>query len=230
MDPTKYNDHHGFFWLNGKPGAGKSVTMKYALEHTRSRATQTSVVLSLFFHGRGNALQKSALGMYSSLLHQLLGKLPGLQSLLDDQLPHLQSLMDDQLPHIDDADLNRRASDAWDLKGLRRLFSDVTALLGDRQVTCFVDALDECDKGDVQELVDTFEELGQWAADAGTKLYLCLSSRHYPYIYLCPVRPETHGGGPARPCGRPEAICAQKAPGQRERLHRRRQGRNRAEV
>src|SRR6266487_6408241 len=35
LDPNKIPEHHGFLWVKGKPGAGKSTMMKYALAHAR---------------------------------------------------------------------------------------------------------------------------------------------------------------------------------------------------
>jgi hypothetical protein len=58
--------------------------------------------------------------------------------------------------------------------------------LGSTQVTCYVDALDECDKAEDRELVVEFlEELSDLAAQQGVGLRIFLSSRHYPSISIC---------------------------------------------
>src|SRR6266700_7742302 len=31
LNATKLDEHHGFLWIKGKPGAGKSILMKFAL-------------------------------------------------------------------------------------------------------------------------------------------------------------------------------------------------------
>ncbi|KAK3935221.1 hypothetical protein QBC46DRAFT_462210 [Diplogelasinospora grovesii] len=168
LDPDKLAQHHGFLWINGKPGAGKSTLMKFAFTHAK-KTTEDAAVISFFFNARGEDLEKSTIGMYRSLLHQLLVKLPDLRELLDSSDLDLQS---------------QSGSPTWGIEILRRLFSDATKRLGQRRLTCFVDALDECDESQVQGMVDNFEGLGQCAVETGTQLYICFSSRHYPYIHI----------------------------------------------
>jgi adenylylsulfate kinase-like enzyme len=33
LNPSKLSQHHGFLWIKGKPGAGKSTVMKFALAY-----------------------------------------------------------------------------------------------------------------------------------------------------------------------------------------------------
>lgn len=49
---------------------------------------------------------------------------------------------------------------------------------------CFVDALDECDEDQVQEMIRLFEHLGQTAVSLGIQFRTCFSSRHYPHINI----------------------------------------------
>lgn len=63
--------------IKGKPGAGKSTLMKYAVEE---RTCRTPVLASFFFHARGTELQKSRLGLYRSLLHQIILQISSLRS------------------------------------------------------------------------------------------------------------------------------------------------------
>lgn len=81
-DPSKLSEHYGFFWLKGKPGAGKSTMMKFAYANAIKTMTDTTI-LCFFFNARGISLEKSVEGLYRSLLSQLLDKLPDLQSILD---------------------------------------------------------------------------------------------------------------------------------------------------
>ncbi|CAH0043437.1 unnamed protein product [Clonostachys solani] len=72
----------GLFWVNGKPGSGKSTLMKYILksQHTwdllhdwrRSSSNIEEIIASFFFHYRGTALQKSFEGLLRSLVVQLI--------------------------------------------------------------------------------------------------------------------------------------------------------------
>ncbi|RYP70200.1 hypothetical protein DL771_005587 [Monosporascus sp. 5C6A] len=56
--------------------------------------------------------------------------------------------------------------------------------LGQRPLTCFIDALDECAEDQVRTMIEDFETLGQHSFETGTKLYICFSSRHYPHISI----------------------------------------------
>src|SRR5271155_3673319 len=78
---TWLGQHQGLLWIKGKPGAGKSTLLKYALrELSRELKQQLSpkklVVASFFFHGRGLDIQKTPLGLFRSLLHQILSQIP----------------------------------------------------------------------------------------------------------------------------------------------------------
>ena len=61
-------------WVKGKPGSGKSTLLKYALDNHGAR--DSDLVLSFFFHGRGDELQRTPLGLFRSLLHQVLKEAP----------------------------------------------------------------------------------------------------------------------------------------------------------
>src|SRR5271155_1763148 len=78
---TWLGQHQGVLWIKGNPGAGKSTLLKYALrELNRELKQQPSpkklVVASFFFHGRGAPIQKTPLGLFRSLLHQILSQIP----------------------------------------------------------------------------------------------------------------------------------------------------------
>ncbi|KAH7129240.1 Pfs, NACHT and ankyrin domain protein [Dactylonectria macrodidyma] len=81
-------------WLdpgNGKPGAGKSTIMKFIYSSmVKKDLPGRAVTASFFFHARGDYLEKSILGMYRSLLHQLLERYPDLQA---DDCPSLISAL-----------------------------------------------------------------------------------------------------------------------------------------
>ncbi|KAH7178845.1 hypothetical protein DER46DRAFT_633448 [Fusarium sp. MPI-SDFR-AT-0072] len=86
--------HHGFMWIRGKPGAGKSTIMKFIyLESKKKDRKQQSLTASFFFNARGELLEKTVSGMYRSLLLQLFQGFPDLECVLDDPelLPQSQS-------------------------------------------------------------------------------------------------------------------------------------------
>jgi hypothetical protein len=57
--------------------------------------------------------------------------------------------------------------------------------LGAEHLTCYIDALDECEnsnESDIRGLVEFFEDLGILAVDAAINFRVCFSSRHFPHI------------------------------------------------
>lgn len=167
LDPDKIHDHHGFLWIKGKPGAGKSTIMKFALATARERMS-SRIVISFFFNARGGTLEKSTLGMYRSLLLQLLQQLPTLQADLD--------LSD----FIVDQDTNYR----WHVEPLKSLFHQAIENIQKSKVMCLIDALDECDEDEVRDMISFFEYLGDFTTSKGISFLVCFSSRHYPYISI----------------------------------------------
>ena len=168
LDPAALTRHHGFLWISGKPGAGKSTIMKFAYERLRRKAqSKHGVTASFFFNARGESLEKSIIGMYRALLLQLLEGYPDLQTILDDSELASQSL--DSFSH---------------LNGLKDLFYNSVSALGQREFTCFVDALDECDEQQVVDMVQFFEDLAEQFSAKGVPFKICFSSRHYPYIVI----------------------------------------------
>ncbi|KAK6218059.1 pfs domain-containing protein [Colletotrichum tabaci] len=93
-------------------------------------------------------------------------------------MPDLQTLLDN--PDLEP--LAQPGSDVWELGQLKTLFQNAVRRLGQRQLTCFIDALDECNDNKVLDMVKCFEDLGQYAVQNNIRFYVCLSSRHYPYI------------------------------------------------
>ncbi|KAJ5983604.1 hypothetical protein N7481_005703 [Penicillium waksmanii] len=166
LDPTRLVDHHGFLWVSGKPGAGKSTIMKstYSDMKKRHNRRRNVLVASFFFNARGEYLERSILGMYRSLLFQLLKGYPSLQSVLDDS---------DVISH-----------GCTSLNVLKDLFSTAVLSLGERSLTCFVDALDECDEQQAVDMVQYFEDLAEQSTSENILFKVCFSSRHYPYLTL----------------------------------------------
>ncbi len=166
LDVNKTPDHHGFLWIRGKPGSGKSTLMKFAVENARKAASET--VISFFFNARGEDLEKSTLGMYQSLLFQILKAIPDLQIVLDRLRPTVA----------------QEESLGWEKDDLQSLFEAAIKSLGQRRLTCFIDALDECEEGQIRDLVTFLERLGQLAISSQIHFHVYLSSRHYPYISI----------------------------------------------
>jgi ankyrin repeat protein len=162
-DPGALRIHNGFFWIKGKPGAGKSTLMKSALRY--GEKAHEDIKISFFFNARGVELERSLEGMYRSLLYQLL-----------EQLPHLSAALPKRREHA-----NRQA---WYIEVLREMFEAAILALGTAQVTCYVDALDECDDSEARAMVEAFEVFGTSAVEAQIGFRVLLSSRRYPHITI----------------------------------------------
>jgi ankyrin repeat protein/nucleoside phosphorylase len=172
LDDNRLSEHHGLFWIKGNPGTGKSTIMKFAFANaikTAQKDISNIIIISFFFNARGEELEKSVLGMYRSLLVQLLEKIPDLQDVFDSI--RLTGLNDNEFP-------------TWDVETVKSLFRYSVEKLGQRSLICFIDALDECDEDQVREMVAFFEELGYLTLSSQLKFRVCFSSRHYPYIII----------------------------------------------
>ncbi|KAI0159875.1 hypothetical protein GGR52DRAFT_576619 [Hypoxylon sp. FL1284] len=73
----------GMFYINGKPGSGKSTLMKFACKHSKTiqaleqwAGTAKLHTASYFFWNQGFEMQKSKTGLLQSLLYQILSRAP----------------------------------------------------------------------------------------------------------------------------------------------------------
>lgn len=139
----KVPEHHGFLWIKEKLGAGKSTIMKSANINSK-KFTEGSAVISYFLNARGESLEKSTVGLYRSLLFQLLSDVPQLQEVLDTR---------------EAVNLQAVSPNSWTAETLQLLSSQAIGKLKDQRLTCFVDALDECENSEdqVREMVRFFE-------------------------------------------------------------------------
>jgi hypothetical protein len=154
-------EHHGVLWIRGNPGSGKSTLMKHILKVAMERDKRKSII-SFFFNARGQSLEKSAEGMYRSLLYQLLSNFPYLYS-----------------------DRFRINQQRWPIKMLENmLWTSVMSLKPNDHPTCYIDALDECTQEQVRDVVELFEDLADTAVSQGKRLSICFASRHYPHITM----------------------------------------------
>jgi ankyrin repeat protein len=167
LNPDKLPEHHGFFWIKGKPGCGKSTLTKFAFMEIK-KSLQDATLLSFFFNARGTYLEKSTVGLYRSLLVQLLATFP------DDQLWSIPSLIHRHLN--ENVKANREI--------LKQLLVQVMQRLEQHNITVIIDAHDECDEDEVRDMIALFEELGEDAVSNGRTFRVLFSSRHYPHITI----------------------------------------------
>lgn len=167
LDDSKRDEHHGFLWIKGKPGAGKSTLMKFAYIKAREKMKR-KIIISFFFNARGDDFEKSTIGMYRSLLLQLFERLPKLRDAFDS------------LGLVPRSNTVRQ----WTLESLKQLFQQAIQHLDDDKVLCFIDALDECEEDQIMDMVDFFDDIGELATSLKVNFRVCFSSRYYPHIAL----------------------------------------------
>ncbi|KAF6823096.1 hypothetical protein CPLU01_11595 [Colletotrichum plurivorum] len=168
LEPEKIAHHHGFLWMRGKPGTGKSTIIEYQAWESLDKKARVvkAVVVSFFFNARGEHLEKSIQGMFRSLIYQLLKSYPALGTALTD------------------SDLQQDQSGSSELNTLKRTFEKAVLALGSCLFTCFINALDECDEQQVMDMIQYFEDLTDETTSCRIGFRVCFSSRHYPYITL----------------------------------------------
>ena len=161
-----YKNQRGLLWIKGKPGAGKSTVLKYAFE-AAEKNNEGLILASYFFHGRGSFIQKSALGLYRSLLHQILQQVP-------DLLTKFASLYRQR------CNTEGEHGQKWDWRerDLQNFFSShVSETAKKFSMRLYIDALDECGQDPAISLVEYFCRFADPIA-------ICFACRHYPIISL----------------------------------------------
>ncbi|KAH8807606.1 heterokaryon incompatibility protein-domain-containing protein, partial [Xylogone sp. PMI_703] len=163
-DPTAQSDHGGFLWIKGNPGTGKSTLMKFLFEETKlnTKHDSSQITLSFFFLAQ-------AIGLYRSSLHQLFEKAVD----LEDSLEWMTT---------DGARVILR--NGWHEGALKQTLLHAVEKLGNRSLTIFIDALDECRQNQVTDMICFFEELCNCAKEKEVRLKICFSSRHYPTVVI----------------------------------------------
>ncbi|KAJ0108232.1 hypothetical protein J7T55_000197 [Diaporthe amygdali] len=195
----------GMLCIKGKPGSGKSTLLRYAVRdavmssNIRDRslllqnktthesgntavalAERGALILSFFFHDRGEELQKNTLGLYLSLLHQTLRHVP--RAMPDDLLAQFEKRTNNMG--------NPGVKWNWHEKELRNYFRlSLLKALEDRPVCLFIDAMDEYGKDNANELIESFK---LWIKECPSRsqLRICFICRHHPRLALPQKRTE----------------------------------------
>jgi NACHT domain len=165
VERRNISEHKGLLWIKGKPGSGKSVMMKHIQTQISQRSSAT---INFFFNARGGPLEKTPLGLFRSLLHQLLQQQ---RHLLSKFLPTYRAKRD-----------TLQSGWKWQEEELRDYFANVVGTAQVPSMIIFVDALDECEEEKVRRVVSFFAKLTSSAISSGCRLNVCMSSRHYSYI------------------------------------------------
>lgn len=166
----------GLLWISGNPGAGKSTLLKYALRKIAKNEAgnqNKAIFLSFFFHGRGAELQKTPLGFFRSILHQLLDLVPDASS----------DLIQDFKKNCETKGYPGEKW-SWGKAELRDfLRSSLRKTLENHSIRIFVDALDEGGDKVAREMVNDFQSLiAQSSTGSSSRFTICFTCRHYPII------------------------------------------------
>lgn len=162
----------GLLWIQGKAGAGKSTLMKYIYGKIQTPTVNVpSLKLSFFFHSRGDKLQKTRLGMFRSLLAQLY---KGDSTAREEIRKEFNKNSADGMVEI---------KWEWTEKMLEGLFDNLICQISkSKNVTIFVDALDEAGKEVANDLVNGLANLYDKVQRKKGTVKICFSSRHYPIL------------------------------------------------
>ncbi|KAH7304480.1 putative Pfs NB-ARC and ankyrin-domain-containing protein, partial [Stachybotrys elegans] len=156
----------GLLWIKGKPGSGKSTLLRHALNRIEAdKGRDNAIVLSFFFYGRGVELQRTPLGLFRSLLHQLLSQAPvALRDLVDTF-------------EKNDKERGKLGEKwAWHLGDMQGFFqASIPKVLENRSVWLFVDALDE--SSNHAEMIKKLQSL-LWGLPTSSQFHICFSCRH----------------------------------------------------
>ncbi|KAI9658091.1 MAG: hypothetical protein M1821_002751 [Bathelium mastoideum] len=150
------------YWINGKPGSGKSTLMKFLVGETRTQDALNDwypncAIISAFLWKSGQEIQRSRKGLLSFLVYQL----------LSGQVMEAKNFIS---AHADIA--NKACLSDWSVAELERILFDLIRWPDDH-VCIFIDGLDEFGpEDDVHDLINLVRMLKD-----EDKVKVCVSSR-----------------------------------------------------
>ena len=163
----------GVYWINGKPGSGKSTLMKHVYHHPRTieimaqrDQARLQVTAAFFFHDRGISRQNSFEGLLHSVLYQILSQAPDVQKAV------VPTYRERKPP----------PGQLWPVDDLELAFTQV--LRQDKipiQLTLFLDALDEYN-GSQEVMLRFVNSVIATSSTAATRIQLCFSSRPWAFL------------------------------------------------
>ncbi|KIM99764.1 hypothetical protein OIDMADRAFT_200936, partial [Oidiodendron maius Zn] len=153
------------FWIQGKPGSGKSTAMKFAITDPRTKTLLNEyskshwIIAGYFFHDRGSIIQKSVKGLVGELLYQFLKQRKTL-------FTHVQPIF-----------TGLKLQDEWTMQGLEDALKSIESNITIETNLCiFVDALDE-NHEDHKLLLGTLNMLRDLTSNKLLRLRLCIAGR-----------------------------------------------------
>ncbi|RDW59145.1 hypothetical protein BP5796_12069 [Coleophoma crateriformis] len=165
-------DLHGLLWIQGSPGSGKSTLMKKILQMSRNGEKSGHIHLAFFFHRRGTQLQKTPIGLYRTILFQLLKQVPSAGT-------EFQKAYEEKIKYSGEYGKNWE----WREAELRRVLkSTLITATRTSDIKIFIDALDEAGEDSARSVVDYLHELHQQLLESAHHIRICFSCRYYPVI------------------------------------------------
>lgn len=154
-------------WIRGKAGSGKSTLARYVQEKRQDLFPKELLVLSFFFHDRGEGLQLKTLGLLRSLLHQILFESP-------EALVEVTAEFENRCAQDGEVDTKWN----WDLEEMwHHVRSSLRKVLKQRPVCLIVDAIDQCVDRSQSEIVQKLQDLLNVSPTSTSKFHLLLTSR-----------------------------------------------------
>ncbi|KAL9116324.1 MAG: hypothetical protein Q9187_007152 [Circinaria calcarea] len=200
---------HPIYWIQGKPGSGKSTLMKYAFKHKATKKLLkeshggTWTLIPFFFHDRGFVeVQKTVESLLQELLFKFIFHHPNLVKVLYHiRLKVLESLLDQPCPGSADPsgletqrvtkmlELYKKYCSThpvfpWSMHKIEEAFR---AIIEQNQITLrvclFNDALDE-HSGNHGKLVKMLKQFATKDSMNTVHIKLCLASRPAPIFTM----------------------------------------------
>ncbi len=188
QDWLKGKDVSTKYWIQGKPGSGKSTLMKFAKDRPLTRKLLEQyhhspwVVAAYFFHDRGIEVQKSISGFLREVLYQILRHQRRVFELVHSVFCplHPSSTRGTQAEKSEEGKLKHldyHSIGDWKTGELQdALLSIASKSTFDVNICIFVDALDEHD-GNHRDLLSTLDRLTRLTDNSSFRLRLCLAGR-----------------------------------------------------
>lgn len=200
-DEPDYKDwlarNQRILWIIGIPGSGKSTIMKYIYQqdtshlpgteppegtlHPSQRPRKRPIVASFFCYGAGDPIQKNRIGLFRSLLHQILQQIP--------ELPPEVFLYFDKRCKLE---VKPGENLEWHQHDLKEMLQTSILYIAKEYpdeyvLRIYVDALDEFRSNEPngskepRDLAEYFQSLTSLDR-LGIDLNVCISCRDYPFV------------------------------------------------
>ncbi|KAI0595319.1 hypothetical protein F4775DRAFT_377432 [Biscogniauxia sp. FL1348] len=171
----------GIFHVSGKPGSGKSVLMKFIMEHKctkeflRKWAEGKRLVHSKFFFWKpGDWRQNSLRGLVRGILYDVLDNQPDLVSILFPRWSTVTLGSRSALTGLTVGLPEKDCSDAF-----QRLL-EAEEILKETRMCFFIDGLDELEESHGYAYTYLVQKLWRWSDRSKGRVKLCVSSRELP--------------------------------------------------